>query len=580
MSASIVIKQTHSRFLFGNDESFNAFNLIRLMESSLKNEELTINISQLAKNEQSSIVSNVSTILNLIRRLSGKEKGCVQIQFSSVEQINIEKSIDANSGLQDDKTLIFDLPKPPKASKDKLKPHYVKNVRGAVLLSLATDLINSSNISSSLTFFNTPSQVCLRSAATFLYNEDNAHVMWEVLKSWESATDSKFSEKLNRQIKQCRDLNLHAKTLVLSLSQNTSTNLSNLMYLVGNLQTLVSLPESIYAIETHPQAWFIDDQVANGWGMLLGEMLAELNIEMQSFANIDDLNNYVKAILKHDIGSCPDMAFVDLRLSSEDPELEAYDSADLSGFKVVETLLSQWPGIPIVIASASNKLWNVEKALKKGAIGYWRKSDEVQDAFDKEAVFTALSIYKQFANKVTLAIRKTRFRYVFRLTELLKTLSYSSPICNTTMQRSIIRYCVDAPRKVSLMLWQELDETETVDNLLLGVMELFNEVESLLWDTETKMLRCVPNTEVKTRPERTDKLIINDTFEYLNKKYSLKGIDLEAHYTGIKGIRNDLPIVHGSEATNSAKHATIEDVELSLLLVWVLLNELVVQAET
>ena len=578
MSANIVIKQTHSHFLFGNDESFNAFNLIRLMESLLKNEELTINISQLVKNEQSSIVSNVSTILNLIRRLSGKEKGCVQFKFSNVEQINIEKSIHANNGLQDDKTLIFDLPIPPKESKDKLKPHYVKNVRGAVLLSLATDLINSGNISSSLVFFNTPSQVCLHSAATFLYNEDNAYIMWEVLKNWESATDSEFAQKLNRLIMQCRQLNTHAKLLSSKLSQTTSRKVSSLMYLVGNLQTQVSLPENVYAIENRPQAWFIDDQFANGWGMLLEEMLAELNIEMKPFANIDDLNKYVEAILKHDIGSIPDMAFVDLRLSSEDPEFETYDSADLSGFKVVESLLSQWPGIPIVIASASNKLWNVEKALKKGAIGYWRKSDEVQDALDKKAVFTALSIYKQFANKVTLAIRKTRFRHLFRISDLLKTLSYSSPIYNTTIQRSIIRYCVDAPRKVSLMLWQDLDEAETIDNLLLGVMELFNEVESLLWDNETKMLRCVPNTKVKTQPEKADKLIINDTLEYLNKKYSLKGIDLEAHYKGIKGIRNGLPIVHGSEATNSAKHATIEDVELSLLLVWVLLNELVVQA--
>jgi CheY-like chemotaxis protein len=320
--------------------------------------------------------------------------------------------------------------------------------------------------------------------------------------------------------------------------------------------------------------------VANGWGMLLEEMLAELNIEMQSFTNIDDLNKYVKAILKHDIGSIPDMAFVDLRLSNEDPEFETYDSSDLSGFKVVESLLSQWPGLPIVIASASSKLWNVEKALKKGAIGYWRKSDEVHDTFDKEAVFTALSIYKQFANKATLALRKARFRYLFRITELLKTLSCSSPICNTTMQRSIIRYCVDAPRKVSLMLWQDLDETETIDNLLLGVMELFNEVESLLWDTETKMLTCVPHTKIKIRGEKDDKLIINDTLSYLNTKYSLGSIDLESWFTGIKGIRNDLPFVHGSQATNSAKHATIENVELLLLLVWVLLNELVVQAET
>lgn len=544
------------------------------MDSMLADEELSIDIQNLSRNQQSLIVSNASTVLKLLRRISGKENGLVQIEYSSVDPICIEKSIASNGRELSNHTLIYELPELGKVSEDQLDPHYVKNVRGAVLLSLAKDLIDVSIVKNTFTFFSVTSPITLHSASAFLYNQENAYLMWEVLKSWESTNDLNFMCEINRQIQLCKTSNRNASLLSQGLSKNESNETSHLMYLVQELQEKVELPQDIYSIDRYPQAWFVDDQIANGWEALLKGMLSKFNVELLTFISLQDMEYFIDSMANNNIGSVPDIAFVDLRLSSKDPTFETYDSPDLSGFKVVECLLSHWPGLPIIIASASNKLWNVEKALKKGATGYWRKSDEIHDAVDKTAIFTALAIHKQFIDKTALALQKAQFRHVFRITELLKNTSFRSPIRNTSLQRSIVRYCNDAPRKISLMLWQELDETETIDGLFLGVMELLNEVEPLLWEPNTRELVCVPNKRVQQLADGKAKPIIKDTLDYLNNKYAIKGKDLTSHYDDIKNVRNNLPFIHGSSADNSIKHANLGDLETVLILVWILVNEL------
>jgi hypothetical protein len=216
----------------------------------------------------------------------------------------------------------------------------------------------------------------------------------------------------------------------------------------------------------------------------------------------------------------------------------------------------------------------VEKAIRKGAVGYWRKSDEIHDTVDQQAIITALDIYAQFIEKITLALRKVKYRHVFRLAELLKKLCHQPPLKNTTLQRSVHNYCEQTPRTISWMLWQNLDEIKVRDSIFLGIMELFNEVETFLWNEQTEKLTLVPNEKVKRDKNGRIKSVINQTLDSIDSLYGMTGRALSSRYDSCKNVRNNLPIIHGSNIDGSAKHASISDIEVALIIVWALMNQL------
>jgi hypothetical protein len=266
-----------------------------------------------------------------------------------------------------------------------------------------------------------------------------------------------------------------------------------------------------------------------------------------------------------------------LRLSTEDLTYEIYDSADLSGFLVIDDLLEAWKCLSVVVASSSNKLWNEEKAIRRGAVAYWRKSDEVHASSDEEATITALDIYDQFTEKFVLAMRQVRYLQLFRINQLLLELVAKSRPLNRELTRSITNYCKEAPRKISWMLWQELDEKEVCNSLFLGVMEIFNELESSLWDQKTKEMVLSPDKSVTNFSNKEDSQIINRTLSALDDTYKIGGQGLVSKYETLKGIRNHLPIIHGSRSYGSAKDASVTHIEGALLIVWAVLQALYLQ---
>jgi len=329
----------------------------------------------------------------------------------------------------------------------------------------------------------------------------------------------------------------------------------------------------LYRAEGSLQIWFVDDQHSNGWERLMEQMLSDLNVELKCFASLEGVKASLELAEKFP-DTIPDLAIVDLRLRADDATFEHYDAADLSGFEVVDSLLNFWPGLPVVIASASNKLWNVEKAIRKGAVGYWRKSDEIHDTVDQQAIITALDIYAQFNEKITLALRKVKYRHVFRLTELLNKMCHQRPLINTTLHRSVDNYCEQTPRTISLMLWQGLDEIKVHDNIFLGIMELFNEIETFLWDEKTEKLTLVPNKNVKRGHRGRLEGVINDTLEFIDSDHSMTGLTLKPRYEKCQNVRNNLPVIHGSNNYDTVQHASILDIETALLVVWALMNQL------
>ena len=74
--------------------------------------------------------------------------------------------------------------------------------------------------------------------------------------------------------------------------------------------------------------------------------------------------------------------------------------------------------------------------------------------------------------------------------------------------------------------------------------------------------------------KKEDKKIINKSLEHLDRKYKIGGSGLESMYEKCKSVRNKLPSIHWSESERNVKHASIENIEISLLIIWTLIKEL------
>jgi CheY-like chemotaxis protein len=574
MGIPLKLYKKHHDFLFDTDGTFNVFNLVRLLEKNCDFNEFSIDVSLLTPEEQSLILSKAEKFLRLYEGLFPHKERLISITFDNVSQPIIDRVLLETGGILDEQTLIFELSQLPRVTEDILDPHSVKNVRGAVLLSLVQDLLHITKVEGSLSFFDEKSPVTLHSASSFLYNKENARMMWDVLRSWESLHSRSYKAVINSKLQKCIVSKKELKQLASSANFRPSTHGSDFSHFVSSLQTKIGLPTDLYRAEGSLQIWFVDDQYANGWERLMEQMLFDLNVELKCFASLEGVKASIELAEKYHPDSIPDLALVDLRLSADDVTFEHYDSEDLSGFEVVDSLLNSWPGLPVVIASASNKLWNVEKAIRKGAVGYWRKSDEIHDTVDQQAIITALDIYAQFNEKITLALRKVKYRHVFRLAELLKKLCQQHPLLSTTLQRSVHNYCEQTPRTISWMLWQNLDEIKVRDSIFLGIMELFNEIETFLWNKKTGKLTLVPDEKVKRDKNGRIKSVINETLDSIDSLYTMKGRALSSRYESCKKVRNNLPIIHGSNNDGSAKHASISNIEEALLIVWALMNQL------
>lgn len=132
------------------------------------------------------------------------------------------------------------------------------------------------------------------------------------------------------------------------------------------------------------QILFIDDKADEGWGALMQYVF---NTAGAGFSYVDpspyknkekdgftDFNGFIAECKSH-IGKRWDLIIIDLRLN---PEIEDIDNGnvspdDFSGYKLIDDFLNENGGYQIMVSTASNKIWNIDAVLKRGAKGYYVK---------------------------------------------------------------------------------------------------------------------------------------------------------------------------------------------------------------
>lgn len=132
------------------------------------------------------------------------------------------------------------------------------------------------------------------------------------------------------------------------------------------------------------QILFIDDKADEGWGILMqyifntaGAGFTFVNPSPYKTKEKDrfvDFNGFMTECKSH-IGKKWDLIIIDLRLNPETEDIDngSMSPEDFSGYKLIDSFLNENGGYQIMISTASNKIWNVDAALKRGAKGYYIK---------------------------------------------------------------------------------------------------------------------------------------------------------------------------------------------------------------
>jgi CheY-like chemotaxis protein len=121
------------------------------------------------------------------------------------------------------------------------------------------------------------------------------------------------------------------------------------------------------------KAILIDDNANAGWSDTVEYILKRKIINPAKATSLKVLTTYEDAI-KFSNYIEYDIVFLDLRLLKEEDRPNQIDNVEsFTGTKILEAIKRVNQGIQVIIFTASNKVWNIEKLIEKGANGYYIK---------------------------------------------------------------------------------------------------------------------------------------------------------------------------------------------------------------
>ncbi len=168
---------------------------------------------------------------------------------------------------------------------------------------------------------------------------------------------------------------------------------------------------------------FIDDKADEGWGKLMKHIFKGANNDFvyidSSKYKADDLHKSFKDFngfyeeCQTQIGKDWDLIIIDLRLN---PETEDIDNnlilpTEFSGYKLIGEFLQNNRGYQIIVMTASNKIWNINAALERGAYSYFiKESPEFNYPLSETK-----KLLDQFKSDVTQCFSQSYLREIWSL---------------------------------------------------------------------------------------------------------------------------------------------------------------------
>ena len=184
---------------------------------------------------------------------------------------------------------------------------------------------------------------------------------------------------------------------------------------------------------------FIDDQADEGWAVLMKNIFKNAQdgfvvIDSSKYKNREtkifhDFEGFYKEC-ELQIGKDWDLIIIDLRLhpEKEDVDNDLQEPKELSGYKLIDKFLSENAGNQIIVLTASNKIWNINVAIERGASAYYIKESP-------EFYYSTSETKKHFENLkdgIKKCFERTYLRNIYRELKVLElridSLTIYSPI--------------------------------------------------------------------------------------------------------------------------------------------------------
>jgi hypothetical protein len=166
---------------------------------------------------------------------------------------------------------------------------------------------------------------------------------------------------------------------------------------------------------------FIDDKADEGWALLMKNLFKGAGGNFiyvdsskykadDSHKSFKDFDGFYKECQSH-IGKDWDLIIIDLRLNpeKEDIDNEMIVPTAFSGYKLINDFLTKNEGYQIIVSTASNKIWNINAAIKRGASTFYIKESP---EFNYSISETNRE-YENFKNEVQKCFDRGYLREVF-----------------------------------------------------------------------------------------------------------------------------------------------------------------------
>lgn len=213
---------------------------------------------------------------------------------------------------------------------------------------------------------------------------------------------SKIEEEKLKIEQNKNKINHQISELLKHIEQEKTFSFSNF-----SLETITTLNSDK---KNHPKIVFVDDQANDGWASIFQQMI--YGGESQSFSIIipqkeDRIEEIASGIIRKVFETKANLLILDLRLKGETGSNKNID--EISGIKVLNILTKEKLECPILITSASNKIWSYKETLNLGASAYWIK-EGLDDNYNIES---SIENYLRMLDLVYTLSFSDEYRYLY-----------------------------------------------------------------------------------------------------------------------------------------------------------------------
>ena len=212
----------------------------------------------------------------------------------------------------------------------------------------------------------------------------------------------------------------------------------------------------------------VDDNATSGWSETLKHILRSKIVNPGKSVSLDVITLFDDALKYADYINY-DVVFLDLRLLKEEDKSNQINSIDdFTGTKVLKVIKEINPGIQIIIFTASNKVWNIEKLLELGANGYYIKESPeyiLSTSFSKDN-------YDEFIKTIQTCLLRKPLKQIYTLSQNIKSI-ITTLVKNKKIDKSFgksVQQYIELANKI-------IDAARTENDYAMGYLVLFKCIE-------------------------------------------------------------------------------------------------------